>query len=68
MMETLSAFLDADMNIADTARELHLHPNSLHYRLGRIEDLLGVKLRNPHDLVHISFAMAIRKLGPGSAL
>ena len=68
MMETLSAFLDADMNIADTARELHLHPNSLHYRLGRIEELLGVKLRNPHDLVHISFAMAIRRLGPRSTL
>jgi sugar diacid utilization regulator/GAF domain-containing protein len=63
MMETLSAFLDADMNIADTARELHLHPNTLHYRIGRIEDLLGAKLRSPHDLVHISFALAIRKLG-----
>jgi sugar diacid utilization regulator len=62
MLETLTAYVDADLNVADTARTLHLHPNSLHYRVRRIQELLDVRLRDPDDLVRVTFALAIRKL------
>jgi sugar diacid utilization regulator/GAF domain-containing protein len=62
LFETLTAYVDADLNVADTARTLHLHPNSLHYRVRRIQELLDVRLRDPDDLVRITFALAIRRL------
>ena len=66
MFATLTTFMDADMNVAEAAKALHLHPNSLHYRLRRIEELLGVRLRSPHDLVDVSFALAIDRLYPST--
>jgi purine catabolism regulator len=45
--ETLLAFFDHDLDIVATARALHLHPNSLRYRLSRLERLLGRSLRQP---------------------
>ena len=35
--ETLEAFLDAGGNIRDAARDLHVHANTLRYRLARLE-------------------------------
>lgn len=45
MRETLQAFADADMNVTQTAKDLHVHPNTLRYRLGRIRERTG---RDPH--------------------
>jgi len=39
--ETLQVFVEADLNVAATAKALSLHPNSLRYRLGRITELTG---------------------------
>jgi hypothetical protein len=33
---TVRAFADADLNVARAAADLHVHPNTLRYRLGRI--------------------------------
>lgn len=41
MRQTLQAFADADMNVTRTARALHVHPNTLRYRLRRIEERSG---------------------------
>jgi sugar diacid utilization regulator/GAF domain-containing protein len=64
MFETLTTFIEQEMNVAETARVLHLHTNSLNYRLRRIEEILAVRLRNPDDLVRVNFALAIHKLTP----
>jgi carbohydrate diacid regulator len=45
MRETLQAFADADMNLTRTAHTLHVHPNTLRYRLRRIRERTG---RDPH--------------------
>lgn len=45
MRETLQAFGEADMNVTRTARALHVHPNTLRYRLQRIRERTG---RDPH--------------------
>jgi PucR-like helix-turn-helix protein/diguanylate cyclase with GGDEF domain len=37
---TLVAYLDSDMDLSKTASALHLHVNSVRYRLARIEEIL----------------------------
>ncbi len=46
MRTTLHAFADASMNLTRAAETLHVHPNTLRYRLRRIEERSG---RDPHD-------------------
>lgn len=55
--ETLRAFLDHRLDVSRTAAALHLHPNSLRYRLTRIEDRLGRSLREPSTIatLHVAF-------------
>jgi hypothetical protein len=50
MRETLQAFADADMNLTLTARTLHVHPNTLRYRLRRIRERTGC---DPHRLTEL---------------
>jgi hypothetical protein len=47
---TLGAFVDADLSVADAARALSIHPNSLRYRLRRIAQLTG---RDPCKLTDL---------------
>jgi DNA-binding PucR family transcriptional regulator len=53
MRTTLRAYADASMNLTRAAEALHVHPNTLRYRLRRIEERSG---RDPHtfsDLVDL---------------
>jgi hypothetical protein len=53
MRTTLHAYADASMNLTRAAEALHVHPNTLRYRLRRIEERSG---RDPHtfsDLVDL---------------
>ncbi|HJT56738.1 MAG TPA: helix-turn-helix domain-containing protein, partial [Ktedonobacteraceae bacterium] len=47
LIETLEGFFRCNGNLSETARSMHLHRNSLLYRLGRIEELLGRSLEDP---------------------
>ncbi len=46
MRATLHAYADASMNLTRAADTLHVHPNTLRYRLRRIAERSG---RDPHD-------------------
>jgi DNA-binding PucR family transcriptional regulator len=41
LLETLEVFLANDCSWARTAQALHLHVNTVHYRIQRIEALTG---------------------------
>lgn len=45
LLRTLRAYIDAGFNLTKSAELLHVHPNTVVYRLHRIEELTG---RNPH--------------------
>ncbi|MGX6449745.1 PucR family transcriptional regulator, partial [Patulibacter sp. S7RM1-6] len=55
--ETLRVYLERNLDVTRTAQALHLHPNSLRYRLTRIEERLGRSLRDPATiaLLHVAF-------------
>lgn len=50
LLHTLQVYLFLDQNVAETARALYIHRNTLLYRLRHIEELLGLKLRNTREL------------------
>jgi hypothetical protein len=59
---TLRAWFDQEMRIEDTARTLHLHPNTLRHRLRRFEAATGATLRDPRMLVELWWALEHRRL------
>lgn len=48
-LATLRAYLDNGRNIAATAEQLHLHRNTVRYRVDRLRKQLSVDLDNPDD-------------------
>jgi sugar diacid utilization regulator len=59
---TLRTYLDQGMRIEDTARELHVHANTLRHRLRRFEEATGASLRDPRVVVELWWALERRKL------
>lgn len=64
MYRTLVSYLDCDLNIKATASALHLHTNSLRYRLNRIEEILKCSLDSVDAIVDLQLALLIA--GPPS--
>ena len=66
LLETLEAFLECELDRRATAQRLHVHPNTLDYRLRRIAELTTLDAGRPHDLALLELALAQRKLTPKS--
>lgn len=62
LVETLRAFLRNGFNAAATAEALIVHPNTISYRLRRIEELLGVNCHDPEALLQFQFAFLIESV------
>jgi purine catabolism regulator len=57
LRQTLVEYLRQSMDVPATARALHVHQNSLRYRLTRIEQLLDRRLHDAADLAAIHIAL-----------
>jgi purine catabolism regulator len=55
--EALLAYFQNDLDIVKTAGVMHLHPNSIRYRLGRIETLTGHSLKQPSTIASLYMAL-----------
>ena len=51
MLHTVNCFLDNNLNIAETARQLHIHRNTLLYRLDQIDKELMNKYNKFDDMI-----------------
>jgi PucR family transcriptional regulator, purine catabolism regulatory protein len=56
--EAIRAYFAHDLDIAATAESLHMHRNSLRYRLARLEQLLGRSLKQPATIAALYIALA----------
>jgi PucR family transcriptional regulator, purine catabolism regulatory protein len=63
--EAIRAYFDHDLDIAATAVSLHMHRNSLRYRLARLEHLLGRSLKQPATIAALYVALASEAAEPG---
>ncbi|ABS21345.1 CdaR family transcriptional regulator [Bacillus cytotoxicus] len=59
LMQTLRLFLEHNQSYKQTAKSLHIHINTLHYRLKRVEDRTGLNPKQFKDLIVLYFALLL---------
>lgn len=62
LIETLESYFRCNGNLSETARAMHLHRNSLLYRLERIEVLLGRSLEDAELRLNLQISLKIHHL------
>jgi DNA-binding PucR family transcriptional regulator len=61
LAHTLRAYLDSFGDVAAAAQQLHVHPNTVRYRVRRIEDVLTTSLSDPD--VRLVLSLSLRAVG-----
>ena len=57
LAETLRAWLDHQGEVARVAAELHVHPQTVRYRLARLRELFGEQLDDPAARFELALAL-----------
>ncbi len=61
-IQTLEAFFEEHGNLTRTAKRLHVHRNTLLYRMDRIKEISGLDLDNPETRLAVHLALRIRRI------
>jgi DNA-binding PucR family transcriptional regulator len=59
LVQTLRAYLDEFGDVAAAAEQLHVHPNTVRYRVRRIEKLLATSLADPDVRLLLSLGLRV---------
>ncbi|MFI5716222.1 PucR family transcriptional regulator [Nocardia sp. NPDC051750] len=59
LMETVRVYIGTDFNRQRTARRLHIHPNTVDYRMRRIGQLTGLDLSQAAGLWYLRSALVV---------
>ncbi len=66
LVETLERYFECDQSVPQTASQLYVHPNTIRYRLRRVERLTGMSLAQNRQRINLELALKIRQfLGAG---
>lgn len=57
LVKTLEIYLQTFFSLKESGEKLHLHPNTVKYRVNKIEDLLGSKLDDPSHYIDLMIAL-----------
>lgn len=58
-LETLGCLIETDKNHKKTAERLHIHPNTLYYRLKKIEETLQISLTHGQEWMDLVIAFKL---------
>lgn len=61
ILNTINKFLDNNLNVSETSRQLYIHRNTLVYRIEKLQKATGMDVRNFDDA--LSFRIAMMVLG-----
>lgn len=64
---TIRQFFDDSLNIAETARHLYIHRNTLVYRLDKLQKQLGLNIRNFEDAMLLRLGLMVHEYVKGKA-
>lgn len=59
--QTLVVYFDKNRSAGEAAEALHIHINTLYQRLKKIEEVLGVSLKNADDALQLQLACYLRQ-------
>ncbi|WP_167837732.1 PucR family transcriptional regulator [Nocardia altamirensis] len=62
LLGTVEVYLATDMRVDRTAEQLHLHPNTVRYRITRFERLTETSLRDARSILEVWWALQYRKV------
>jgi DNA-binding PucR family transcriptional regulator len=64
LLATLRAYVDSGFNLTKSAEVLHVHPNTVVYRLRRVKELTGRDPHVPDDLLALYLGLKFTELNP----
>ncbi|WP_258313476.1 MULTISPECIES: sugar diacid recognition domain-containing protein [unclassified Paenibacillus] len=62
LLETIHIYYKHQLSIKDSADALHIHINTLHYRLNQIKELTGINPKCPEGITLFLIALSLLKL------
>lgn len=62
LIHTARVHLEHSLDRRATANALHLHPNTVAQRIKRIEELTGLQLSRPRDLLQLTSALTVARV------
>ncbi|OWA37305.1 PucR family transcriptional regulator [Saccharibacillus sp. O16] len=66
LLQTLSVYLETHCQLAETAKRLYIHRNTVIYRLEKCEEIIGRSLKDPEETLRLRMAFRIKALLPES--
>lgn len=61
LFQTLEAYVNSGCNVADAGKSLFVHPNTVVYRLRRVEEISGFDPRSADGLLKLSLSLLVYK-------
>lgn len=61
LLVTLESYLDHDLNISETAKHLHIHINTLNYRLKRMAEIAQINFKDFNEKAELYLSLKLYK-------